>query len=37
MGGPKYTFSEAISLIINCETQEELDYYWEQHTQRQPL
>lgn len=22
-------FSEAISLIINCETQEEIDYYWE--------
>jgi predicted 3-demethylubiquinone-9 3-methyltransferase (glyoxalase superfamily) len=28
-GGPKYKFTEAISLIINCETQEELDYYWE--------
>lgn len=28
-GGPQYKFSEAISFIINCETQEELDYYWE--------
>jgi len=28
-GGPKYKFTEAISFIINCETQEELDYYWE--------
>ncbi len=28
-GGPTYTFTEAISFIINCETQEELDYYWE--------
>jgi predicted 3-demethylubiquinone-9 3-methyltransferase (glyoxalase superfamily) len=24
-----FNFSEAISLIINCETQEEIDYYWE--------
>lgn len=28
-GGPRYSFTEAISFIINCETQEELDYYWE--------
>ncbi len=27
-GGPQFKFSEAISLIINCETQEEIDYYW---------
>ena len=25
----KFSFSEAISLIISCETQEEIDYYWE--------
>ena len=24
-----YSFSEAISLLINCDTQEEIDYYWE--------
>jgi predicted 3-demethylubiquinone-9 3-methyltransferase (glyoxalase superfamily) len=28
-GGPVFKFSEAISLQINCETQEEVDYYWE--------
>ena len=28
-GGPEFTFNEAISLQINCETQEEVDYYWE--------
>lgn len=28
-GGPQFSFNEAISFIINCETQEEIDYYWE--------
>jgi predicted 3-demethylubiquinone-9 3-methyltransferase (glyoxalase superfamily) len=28
-GGPHFTFDEAISFEIDCETQEELDYYWE--------
>ncbi len=28
-GGPNHRFSEAISFIVNCESQEELDYYWE--------
>ena len=28
-GGPHFKFSEAISFIVNCETQEEVDYYWE--------
>jgi predicted 3-demethylubiquinone-9 3-methyltransferase (glyoxalase superfamily) len=28
-GGPVFTFTEAISLQINCDTQEEVDYYWE--------
>ncbi|MBC7829666.1 MAG: VOC family protein [Chitinophagaceae bacterium] len=27
-GGPLFTFSEAISFVVNCETQEEIDYYW---------
>ena len=27
-GGPVFTFNEAISLQINCETQEEVDHYW---------
>lgn len=28
-GGPVFTFSPAISLIVNCETQEEVDELWE--------
>ena len=27
-GGPEFTFSEAISLEVGCETQEEVDHYW---------
>lgn len=29
-GGPAFTFNEAISLQIDCQTQGEVDYYWEQ-------
>ena len=32
-GGPQFTFTEAISLQINCETQEEVDYYWDKLSQ----
>jgi predicted 3-demethylubiquinone-9 3-methyltransferase (glyoxalase superfamily) len=28
-GGPAFKFTEAISLYVNCESQEEVDYYWE--------
>ncbi len=28
-GGPHYTLSPAISFWINCETQEEVDHYWD--------
>jgi predicted 3-demethylubiquinone-9 3-methyltransferase (glyoxalase superfamily) len=28
-GGPLFKFNEAISFQINCETQKEVDYYWE--------
>lgn len=28
-GGPHFKFNEAISLMVNCETQEEIDYYWD--------
>jgi len=28
-GGPKFKFTEAISLYVNCETQEEVDELWE--------
>jgi two-component system sensor histidine kinase QseC len=28
-GGPKYTFSHAISMIVYCDTQEEIDDLWD--------
>jgi predicted 3-demethylubiquinone-9 3-methyltransferase (glyoxalase superfamily) len=31
-GGPHFKFNEAISFVVNCETQEEVDYYWENLT-----
>ncbi len=27
-GGPMFKFNEAISFVVECETQEEIDYYW---------
>ena len=30
--GPQFTFSEAVSFVVDCETQEEIDYYWEKLT-----
>jgi predicted 3-demethylubiquinone-9 3-methyltransferase (glyoxalase superfamily) len=27
-GGPEFTFNEAISLAVECEDQEEVDYFW---------
>ena len=27
-GGPVFKFTEAISLVVNCKTQREIDYYW---------
>src|ERR1700749_130952 len=32
-GGPEFKFNEAISLVVNCETQEEIDEYWEKLTE----
>ena len=29
-GGPQFKFTEAISFSVNCETQDEIDYFWEQ-------
>jgi predicted 3-demethylubiquinone-9 3-methyltransferase (glyoxalase superfamily) len=28
-GGPQFKFTEAISLFVNCETQDEVDYFWD--------
>jgi predicted 3-demethylubiquinone-9 3-methyltransferase (glyoxalase superfamily) len=28
-GGPQFKFNEAVSLVIACEDQAEIDYYWE--------
>jgi predicted 3-demethylubiquinone-9 3-methyltransferase (glyoxalase superfamily) len=28
-GGPHFTFTPAISFVVNCQTQEEVDEYWE--------
>ena len=28
-GGPNFQFNEAISFQVMCETQEEVDYYWD--------
>ena len=30
--GPQFKFTEAISFVVHCETQEEVDYYWEKLT-----
>ncbi len=31
-GGPQFKFTEAISLLVNCETQKEVDDYWSKLT-----
>ena len=31
-GGPVFKFNEAISLVVNCDSQEEIDYYWQKLT-----
>ena len=31
-GGPRYKFTEAISFVVTCESQEEVDYYWNKLT-----
>ncbi len=28
-GGPQFKFTEAVSFVVHCETQEEIDYFWE--------
>lgn len=31
-GGPHFKFNEAISFQVSCDTQEEIDYYWDRFT-----
>jgi len=31
-GGPLFQFTPAFSLLVNCQTQEEIDYYWDKLT-----
>ena len=28
-GGPQFKFNESVSFFVNCETQQEIDYFWE--------
>lgn len=28
-GGPNHQFTDAVSFVVDCESQEEIDYYWE--------
>jgi len=28
-GGPRFKFTEAISFVVKCETQDDVDYYWD--------
>ena len=28
-GGPEFTFNEAVTLLVECESQEKIDYFWE--------
>ena len=32
-GGPKSNFTEAVSFVVNCDTQEEIDFYWDKLTE----
>lgn len=28
-GGPDFTFNQAISFVVNCQTQDEIDHFWD--------
>ena len=32
-GGPKFKFNEAVSIVVYCDTQEEIDHYWTKLTE----
>jgi predicted 3-demethylubiquinone-9 3-methyltransferase (glyoxalase superfamily) len=31
-GGPNYKFNEAVSFVVRCDSQQEIDHYWEKLT-----
>ena len=31
-GGPQFKFTEAVSFVVNCDTQKDIDYYWDKLT-----
>jgi predicted 3-demethylubiquinone-9 3-methyltransferase (glyoxalase superfamily) len=31
-GGPQFKFNESVSFVVHCQTQEEVDYFWEKLT-----
>jgi predicted 3-demethylubiquinone-9 3-methyltransferase (glyoxalase superfamily) len=31
-GGPQFPFTEAVSFVVHCETQREIDHYWDKLT-----
>jgi predicted 3-demethylubiquinone-9 3-methyltransferase (glyoxalase superfamily) len=31
-GGPQFKFNESVSFVVNCETQDEVDYFWQKLT-----
>ena len=32
-GGPVFKFTEALSFVVNCDSQSEVDYYWQKLTE----
>jgi predicted 3-demethylubiquinone-9 3-methyltransferase (glyoxalase superfamily) len=32
-GGPQYRFTEAVSFVVDCETQDQVDHYWSRLTE----
>ena len=32
-GGPKYKFTEGVSFVVECDSQEEIDHYWDKLTE----
>lgn len=32
-GGPNFKFNESVSFVVECETQEEIDHYWDKLTE----